>query len=123
MNCPSCGTEIPLSERFCRNCGYDTMSPSPPADPGMPTLRGAPFQTPTMRDAAAETARMWAAPSTGPISAPLNMPPTTAARRSPLFIPALVGSIILVLSAVGVLAYFLLLRDNGAGTSGEVAGP
>lgn len=121
MNCPSCGTEIPLNERFCRNCGYDAMPPSPTINAAMPTLRGVPFQTPTHRDAAAETAQMWAAPSTGPISAPLGPPPTTTQRRSPLFIPALVGSIILALTAVGVIAYFVL-RDKEAGTGTETAG-
>lgn len=120
MNCPSCGTEIPLNERFCRNCGYDTTLPPPTLNSAMPTLRGTPFQTPTHRDNAAETAQMWAAPSTGPISAPLGMPPTQ--KRSPLFVPAIVGSIILALTVVGVLAYFAL-RDNGDGTGAETAGP
>src|ERR1044072_4317268 len=110
MNCPSCGTEIPLNERFCRNCGYDTTRPSAPLPrTAMPTLRGTPFNTPTHRDTAAETAQMWGAPSTGPISAPLAMPP--APKRSPLFVPAIVGSIILALTALGLIAYFAL-RDN-----------
>jgi hypothetical protein len=72
-----------------------------------------------MRDAAPETARIWAAPSTGPISTP-----TTAARpqRSALFIPAILGSVFLLLAAMGLLAYFLL-RDKEAGTTSETTGP
>jgi hypothetical protein len=64
---------------------------------------------------------MWAAPSTGPISAPLGTPPTATQRRSPWFVPALVGSIILALTAVSIIAYFAL-RDKEAGTGAETAG-
>lgn len=120
MICPNCGTEIPLNERFCRNCGQETVAPASTINAGAPTLRGIPFDTPTHRDAAAETARIWNAPSTGPISAPLNAPQPQ--RRSPLFIPLMAGSVILVLTAVGLLAYFLL-RDKTAGTTSEASGP
>lgn len=120
MICSNCGTEIPLNERFCRNCGQETTPLDATMNAGAPTLRGVPFETPTHRDAAAETARIWAAPSTGPISTPTNA--TARPQRSPLFIPAILGSVLLALTAMGLLAYFLM-RDKQAGTTSEATGP
>jgi Bacterial SH3 domain/zinc-ribbon domain len=121
MNCSNCGTEIPLNERYCRNCGHEALPLDPTISAGAPTLRGTPPpDLVSHRDAAAETARMWAAPSTGPISAPL--PTITPERRSPLLIPLLSVLAILVLGGAGVLAFFLL-RDKEAGTGAEAVGP
>jgi hypothetical protein len=121
MNCSNCGTEIPLNERYCRNCGHEAVTLADTINAGAPTLRGTPVDIPSHRDAAAETARIWAAPATGPISAP----PYTAAptqRRSPLLIPLVAGLLILLLGVGGVVAFFLL-RDKDAGTGSEALGP
>jgi hypothetical protein len=124
MICSNCGTELPLNERYCRNCGHEAIPLDPTISAGAPTLRGAPLPPDihSHREQAAETARMWAAPSTGPISAPL--PTVTPERRSPLVIPLVAALVILVLGGAGLSAYFLL-KDKEAGTGGgtEAAGP
>lgn len=124
MSCSNCGTEIPLNERYCRNCGHEAISLDPTISAGAQTLRGAPPPViPPHREQAAETARMWAAPSTGQISAPL--PSASPPRRSPFLIPLIAASVLLVLALGGVFAYFLL-REKESGTTGagaEAAGP
>ncbi|HEY6188233.1 MAG TPA: zinc-ribbon domain-containing protein [Pyrinomonadaceae bacterium] len=119
MICSNCGTEIPLNERFCRNCGHEAIPLAATLHAGAPTLRGTPAELSSHRDAAAETARIWAAPSTGPISAPL---PTVAPRRSPFLLPLVAGLVLLALIGTGVLAYFLL-KDKEAGAGTEAVGP
>ncbi|HEV2911687.1 MAG TPA: zinc-ribbon domain-containing protein [Pyrinomonadaceae bacterium] len=116
MICSNCGTEIPLNERFCRNCGHEAVPLAATINVGPPTLRDIPA---SHRSAAAETAQMWAAPSTGPISAPFNAP--ASPRRSSLVIPVLAGLVIL-LTIAGGLAYFLFLRDKDGGVTANREG-
>lgn len=43
MNCSNCGTEIPIDERFCRNCGKEEVPLAPSVGRNAPTV---PFSQP-----------------------------------------------------------------------------
>jgi len=121
MICSNCGTEIPLNERFCRNCGHEAIPLATTINVGPPTLRqDLPLENPFHRNAAAETAHMWAPPSTGPISAPLSTasPPR---RNSPL-VPVLAVLAVLILGVGGAVAFYFLRDQNGGVTNGGTAG-
>ncbi|HEX8143861.1 MAG TPA: zinc-ribbon domain-containing protein [Pyrinomonadaceae bacterium] len=113
MNCSNCGTEIPLNERFCRNCGHEAIPLAATLNVGAPTLRVPPADISSHRNAP-DTSPMWAAPSTGPISAPLN---PVGPRRSQVIIPLVAALVVLV--TVGALFAYFLLRDREAGAGAE----
>ncbi|HYY58791.1 MAG TPA: zinc-ribbon domain-containing protein [Pyrinomonadaceae bacterium] len=120
MICSNCGSEIPLNERFCRNCGHEAVPLAATIHAGGPPTLRADTPTPSHRGAAAETAQMWAAPSTGPFSAPLSPP---SPRRSSLLLPVMVGLVVVVLVVGGALAYFLLRDTDGGETANRRGGP
>jgi hypothetical protein len=113
MKCTKCGTEVPLNERFCRNCGQEvvplaqTIIATPPSLPP-------PRQNVTQQyDAGPETAHVWQTPTwqEPPAAEPVKQ------GRSPLLIFLVVASIVLALTSLGVLGYFLFEHSQ----QGEVA--
>ena len=120
MNCPNCGTEIPANERYCRNCGYDALAPaqtmpSPTEAYSPSSFTGAPGV-----DSNAKTEILPAASQpTSETRVPFNTASQTQQRRSPLFVPLATAGAILLLIAVGALAYLYWPKRDSGGAGGK----
>lgn len=115
MQCPNCGTEIPATERYCRNCGYDTLAMAQTLRAPTPTQPYTPTN-PTGAQSFDAGAKTEVLPSAIAQTVAAQRPPSTAQpnRRSPFVIPLVVICVLLIVGIGGALAYFLLKgRDAG----------
>lgn len=117
MNCSNCGTEIPVEERYCRNCGREVewLAPTIYAGASAPPQAGSrateqfdPMQTESMTPDT-QTAWDWTPP-------PALVPPQTNAppERKSLLMPITVASIVIALVSIGALVYFIMSKDKVA---------
>src|SRR5205085_7182354 len=105
MNCPNCGTKITPNERYCTNCGYDTLQPAPTIRASVPTLPYTPANptgAPSVDPRAKTEYLNVGAPPTADM--PRAMSTADERRRSPLVVPLIVVGALLILGIAATLA-------------------
>ena len=110
MKCSKCGTEVLQNERFCRNCGQEVV-------PLAQTIVATPPPVSFPQQNATEQFNAGGRPETNPVwpTPTWQEPPapqTVKQGRSPLVVFLVVASIVLALTSIGVLGYFLLVRPG-----------
>jgi hypothetical protein len=120
MNCTNCGTPITPNERYCRNCGHDTLAETLRApSPTQPYRPASPTQPPSVDpNARTEYLHISQPHATAEIPGHLSTA-SDAPRRSRAFIPLMVIGALVVIG-IGITVAYLLLRGDAASPEGAL---